>query len=173
MNVIARFLDICLLKAGPQDIPASTWLMKIVLLSYFLIATVSQLFEYSLVMSLAAALAELLLLVVFVKAVLTLRGYKARFNQTVTAIAGTGCLISLIALPLVHIASTIIPEDISSMDSIIMLLVMLVLLWSLMVTAHIFRQAFEIKVGIAVILTVIYTFLTLIAVGLAMSGAVN
>jgi hypothetical protein len=42
-----------------------------------------------------------------------------------------------------------------------------------MVTAHIFRQAFEIKVGIAVILTVIYTFLTLIAVGLAMSGAVN
>jgi len=173
MNVIARLLDICLLKAGPQDLPASAWLMKVVLLTYFAIATFSQLLQYPLMVSLAAALAELVLLGVFIKVMLALRSFQSRFNQTVTAMAGTGCLISVIALPLVHRASEISPESVSGVDSAIMLLVMMVLLWSLMVTAHIFRNAIEIKAGIAVMLTVFYTILTMVVVGAAMSGAVS
>ncbi len=171
MDVIARFIDICLLKAGPQDIPASAWLMKLTLMFYFFIAVLSQLMEYSLLVSLAAGVAELIWLLLFVNILLSLRGFKARFNQTVTALAGTGALVSIIALPLVLLASDINPENMTAVQSGIMMLIMVVLLWILMITAHIFRHSAEVKAGAAVALTVVYTILTMVVVGAAMSGA--
>jgi FtsH-binding integral membrane protein len=171
MDLITRFLDICFLKAGPQDLPNSTWLMKFSLVVYFVLATLSQLLEYSLSMSLAAAIAELILMMLLVAILLRLRGYSERFNQTVTAMAGTGTIISLIALPLVNLASGISPDQMTLSDNVIMVLIMSVLLWSLMVTAHIFRNALEIKAGLAVALTVIYTIALMLVVGTAMSGA--
>jgi hypothetical protein len=171
MNLITRFLDICFLKAGPQDLPNSTWLMKFSLVVYFALAVISQLLEYSLSMSLAAAIAELILMMLIVAILLQLRGYSERFNQTVTAMAGTGTIISLIALPLVNLASGISPDQMTFTDNVIMVLIMTVLLWSLMVTAHIFRNALEIKVGLAVALTVVYTIALMLVVGTAMSGA--
>jgi hypothetical protein len=171
MNLITRFLDICFLKAGPQDLPNSTWLMKFSLVVYFALAVISQLLEYSLSMSLVAAIAELILMMLIVAILLQLRGYSERFNQTVTAMAGTGTIISLIALPLVNLASGISPDQMTFTDNVIMVLIMTVLLWSLMVTAHIFRNALEIKVGLAVALTVVYTIALMLVVGTAMSGA--
>jgi hypothetical protein len=171
MNLITRFLDICFLKAGPQDLPNSTWLMKFSLVVYFALAVISQLLEYSLSMSLAAAIAELILMMLIVAILLQLRGYSERFNQTVTAMAGTGTIISLIALPLVNLASGISPDQMTFTDNVIMVLIMTVLLWSLMVTAHIFRNALEIKAGLAVALTVVYTIALMLVVGTAMSGA--
>lgn len=171
MDLITRFLDICFLRAGPQDLPSSSWLMKLSLVVYFAVATVSQVIEYSLPISLAAAIAELVLLLIVVAVLLRLRGFSARFNQTITAISGTGVLISLIALPLVYLASGISPENMNLVDSVTMLLIMFVLLWSLMVTAHIFRNALEIKAGMAVALTIAYTIAMMIVVGASMSGA--
>jgi len=171
MNLITRFLDICFLKAGPQDLPNSIWLMKFSLVVYFALAVISQLLEYSLSMSLAAAIAELILMMLIVAILLQLRGYSERFNQTVTAMAGTGTIISLIALPLVNLASGISPDQMTFTDNVIMVLIMTVLLWSLMVTAHIFRNALEIKAGLAVALTVVYTIALMLVVGTAMSGA--
>lgn len=171
MNLITRFLDICFLKAGPQDLPNSTWLMKFSLVVYFALAVISQLLEYSLSMSLVAAIAELILMMLIVAILLQLRGYSERFNQTVTAMAGTGTIISLIALPLVNLASGISPDQMTFTDNMIMVLIMTVLLWSLMVTAHIFRNALEIKAGLAVALTVVYTIALMLVVGTAMSGA--
>jgi hypothetical protein len=171
MNLITRFLDICFLKAGPQDLPNSTWLMKFSLVVYFALAVISQLLEYSLSMSLVAAIAELILMMLIVAILLQLRGYSERFNQTVTAMAGTGTIISLIALPLVNLASGISPDQMTFTENMIMVLIMTVLLWSLMVTAHIFRNALEIKAGLAVALTVVYTIALMLVVGTAMSGA--
>jgi sensor histidine kinase regulating citrate/malate metabolism len=51
-----------------------------------------------------------------------------------------------------------------------MLLLVALLIWSLMVNAHIFRTALEIKPSSAVMLTVAYTILSLMLVGLAVSG---
>lgn len=171
MDLITRFLDICFLRAGPQDLPSSSWLMKLSLLIYFAVATLSQLIEYSLPISLAAAVAELFLLLLIVGLLLRVRGFSSRFKQTITAMAGSGVLISLVALPLVHFAAGISPENMNLVDSAIMTLIMFVLLWSLMVTAHIFRNALEIKAGMAVALTVVYTIAMMVVVGAAMSGA--
>ncbi len=171
MDLITRFLDICFLRAGPQDLPSSSWLMKLSLLIYFAVATLSQLIEYSLPISLAAAVAELFLLLLIVGLLLRVRGFSSRFKQTITAMAGSGVLISLVALPLVHLAAGISPENMNLVDSAIMTLIMFVLLWSLMVTAHIFRNALEIKAGMAVALTVVYTIAMMVVVGAAMSGA--
>lgn len=171
MDLITRFLDICFLKAGPQDLPSSSWLMKFSLVVYFAVATLSQLLEYSLPISLAAAFSELILMLLLVALLLRFRGFSARYKQTVTAMAGTGTLISLVALPLVQLASGISPEKMSVIDSAVMVLIMSVLLWSLMVTAHIFRNALEIKASMAVALTVVYTIALMLVVGSAMSGA--
>lgn len=51
-----------------------------------------------------------------------------------------------------------------------MLLLIAIVLWSLMVTAHIFRMALELKPANAVMLTIAYTILSLIIVGLVVSG---
>jgi len=42
--------------------------------------------------------------------------------------------------------------------------------WSLMVTAHIFRQSLAIKASTAAMLTIAYTVIALLVTGLVMSG---
>ena len=170
MKLFIRFIDICLFRAGPADLPSSHWLMKVVLVSYFITGVMVSKIESPWNASLLSSLTDMLLMVLVSWLLLKLRGLLKRYQQTVTAMAGSGTILSLLSLPVLYVLHQVDTPN-SHMSSIVLLFVMILLFWSLMVTAHIFRQALEIKPGTAAVITIIYTLVSLIVMGLVMSGA--
>ena len=168
MTIIHRFFDICLFKAGPADLPASRLLLQLVLLSYFLLGIVISLMDDKLSVSIFTSLADLLVMIAVIGLLLKFRGFQARFQQTLTAMAGAGCCLTIVGLPIVWWFYQI--DEQHQATSFAMLLMIALVFWSLMVNAHIFRYALEIKPSTAVIITVAYTVLSIVATGLTMSG---
>jgi len=84
------------------------------------------------------------------------------------ALAGTSIVLELIGLPIALWMSQI-PEA-EQPESPVMVLLLLFVFWILMVTAHIFRYALDIKPSMAAVLTVIYFISSVLIAGLTMSG---
>ncbi|MGH8498363.1 MAG: hypothetical protein ACRERV_06110 [Methylococcales bacterium] len=94
-----KFLDICLFRLGPQDLPASAFLFGLVLCLNGIVGLVILSIEAPLLTAIAEFLVSLGLLVGFIWILLALDGKTLRFQQTLTALLGTDIVISLAALP--------------------------------------------------------------------------
>jgi len=168
MKILQRFIDLCLFKAGPADLPASHALMKITLLVYFILGIAVNSLDSDLNTSLFVSLADVVVMMIATALLLKFRGYQTRYIQTLTAMAGTGSCIALIGFPIIWWFYQIDAEQ--QATSLAMLLMVALMFWSLMVMAHIFRQSLDIKAGTAAMLTISYTVVTLLVTGLVMSG---
>lgn len=169
MILLQRFLQICLFRAGPADVPSSYGFLKIVCLIYFAVGVLVSRVDHNWPLSLAGSFADTCLLLMVCGLLLYYRGFSSRFAQTATAMAGTGSLLGLLGLPIFWLFRQVEPSG--QLTSLVLLLVLLLVFWSLFVTAHIFRYALDIKPGMAALVTVLYTIISLLVVGLAMSGA--
>ena len=93
------FLDICLFRKAPQDVPASTPLLKMCLLAYALSGLVVLLISAP--VAVAVALLQILLDMVLLGGLLylglILRRHPQRFEQTLSALTGSGTLLGLLA----------------------------------------------------------------------------
>ncbi|HDY84701.1 hypothetical protein LCGC14_0558180 [marine sediment metagenome] len=168
MNIILRYVDLCRLKAGPADMPASVTLLQATLLAYFLLGISISRIDSAWNISIMASLADTVFMMVAIKLMLSIKGLQTRYQQTLIAIAGAGIVLDLIGLPLLYWLNQI--DEPQQGTSVAMLLMIALMFWSLMVVAHIFRQALDIKVGSSAILTIIYTVLSLLVLGLTLSG---
>ncbi len=168
MNIAMRFVEICLFKAGPEDVPSSHWLLKITLLIYFMVGVVISRIDSAWDASLFTSLTDMLVMIVVIGLLLQFRGFKSRFQQTLTAMAGTGSCLGIVGIPVVLLFHQVNEQE--RLSSYAMLLMIAVMFWSLMVTAHIFRRSLDIKPGVAAMLTIAYTIVSLISVGLVLSG---
>ncbi len=168
MILLQRFFQICLFKAGPADVPASHWLLKLVCLIYFSVGTLVSHVDHPWSAALFASLSDTLLLLSVCWLLVSVRGLSERFLQTATAMAGTGAIMGLFGLPIFLLFRQV--ESQGQLTSLVLLLVLILMFWSLFITAHIFRHALEIRPGMAAILTVAYTILSLVVVGLTISG---
>lgn len=75
---------------------------------------------------------------------LRLRGHRARLVQTLIALAGTGLLFTLALLPLIlHTAGLDLAGGPPPGTALLTFLVLTLLVWKLMVDAHILRVALE------------------------------
>ncbi len=131
--LLTLFFNLCLLRAKPQDLPASGLLLG----AYFLTGLMIALTEQSVGYSLLAALADSAVLALLTHTVLLLRKRPGRLPQTLAALAGTGAVIQLIAWPLLASPVLLIP----------------LLIWSLTINAHILRHALEISLGLAILIS--------------------
>jgi hypothetical protein len=168
MKLLSRFIEICLFKAGPQDLPASHWLMKTAVLSYFIVSVLVNRIEYNWEMSLLTSLTDMLMMIFVTILLLKFRKLLNRYQQTITAMAATGSLIGIVGMPLLFSSKGLTEQ--SEFIGLVMMLLVMVLLWSMMVTAHIFRNALQVKPVTAVMITVAYTIANMMVVGLTMSG---
>lgn len=168
IKVIQRLFQICLFKASPADIPASSILVNFSIVSYFIVGVLVSHIDHNWTISLVASLADSLMLIITTKILLSIRGLPYRFEQTVTTMAGTGALIGMISWPVFLLFRQVEPH--SQITSIVLLLVLIVIFWSLFVVAHIFRYALDIRPGLAAVITTVYTIASLIVVGLTISG---
>lgn len=158
MQALAKlFWDICLLRAGPQDVPASRELLAVVLGLSVLSNLMFVLGRTSFVEGLVFVLSVLGLLMGLVYLLLAVLGYRARAVQTLTALGGTGLVLSLLALPLL-VFSALLPAEANPFG----LLLLMINLWGLVVIAHVLRHALSVHLVQGGLLALGYLYLNIV-----------
>jgi hypothetical protein len=154
------FVDLCLLRRAPQDLPASsavlalTFGVNLVVGVLLIVGT-----EMGPLLSLAESTLELLLMLAVLRGALIWRGMAARFQQTASAIMGSSALLGLVALPLLGLAGANSGSGggfgLAELGGLLLLALMV---WNLVVLAHILRHALNLVFSQALVIGVLYTF---------------
>lgn len=159
MTLLFRYwLDLCLLRAAPQDGPASTFNLGFALTCYVMVSVLVMTGGYGMLTGTRLALLELVLLAVFVVLLLYLLDKPARIKQTLAAMAGAGSLLGLLAFPLVLLQGPVSASD--SMPVFLSVVWMALLLWNLVVSAHIMRHALSTSFAIGLAVSVLYVLVS-------------
>ena len=149
------------LNKGPQDIPFSNVLMRLSLLFYFISGLPGLLITASFADAALAMTLDVVVLLLFSYLCLQAFSKSARYVQTITALATVGAVFQLAVLPLL-LDFQGGQEATQGMLGLSLLVLMLVS-WNLAVFAHIFKESFGIRLPAAMVITICYVFITLLA----------
>jgi len=153
-ELLKRLFNICLLTRGPQDLPFSVPLLRLVLLLYFVTGLLSLLTYVSVDMAVMMMLLDVALLLGFSWVCLQAFRMQPRFVQMLTALAGVGILFNLLSLPL--LAQIQLARETGQMAGGLSFLLLFLISWNLAVIAHIFRETFNVRLLAAFLLTLAY-----------------
>ncbi len=156
-RLLAQVRDLCLLRAGPQDLPFNAGLFRNLLILALLV---------DLAYSWMVGLRDGLLLVVVIAfaigiglifGLLRIAGRRERFLQTMTAVLVVGVVFKLVLMPMIiGVLPLPQPGDAPTMSQgVLAWLVLGLLVWNLVVDGHILRHALEIKLGQGVLLALV------------------
>ena len=158
-QLITLWIDICLLRAAPQDLPASRVLPVLALACYMLVSFVVSLSFYTGAEAFQVTVTDLGLLLVLVPGLLYLRGKTPRINQTLSALAGCGCLLGLLALPLVRFLGQDVP--VGEVPLVLSVFWLCLFVWNLLVVAHIMRHALSTSLAVGIGVAVMYALINM------------
>lgn len=164
LQLLKLFVDICLLRAGPQDLPVSPVLMVLTALVYFGTSLLLFNINATLRMSLAVGAMDTLLLFGFTVLMLQFRRQPERLPQTFSALAGTGALLGMCALPLVEIMVRA-QEQGNDIPGIAIGWLAL-LLWSFSVFGHIVRHAISVPLSLGIGIGVLFAVVSIALVNM-------
>ena len=157
--LVNPFIQICLLRQGPQDLPTSGILLAIALSAHTIMSMVLSHLSLGTLRALLAGVLDTVLLVVLTGTLLFVQRRKARLIQTVTALAGTGAIITFLALPL---SGWLHGADQAAGEGGFALLLLLILTgWSLAVAGHIFRHALSVPYFIGLVLAAVFYWISI------------
>lgn len=103
---------------------------------------------------------NIVVLLSFSYTILSVRGLKSRFVQAISALFGTGVIFNLMAWPLTGLIGIEGPSD--TMVALIALLMLSMLSWELLVTAHIYRNALNLQMIHSIMLSFALFFISMI-----------
>lgn len=158
-RLFEQFWNLCLLRVAPQDLPASDTLMAMTVFLYMATSFVMAVPQLPLGSSALAAVIDTLLMTGMSYLMLWARLMPERWRQTLTALAGSGALLGLVAIPLVYWEAQAGPASQASLMPQIILLAML--FWNLVVVAHILRHALSIVMMLAALLSTFYLYISI------------
>ena len=158
-HLIKMFWDICALKAAPQDLPASSFLMGLMLLVYFVTGVVVAALQWPLSQAALAAFLDTVFVTVLCRVLLWTRQLSGRFVQTLTAMAGSGAVMTLIAVPLVWWQGFVGVSD-ANAPTLPTWLLMIWMVWNVVVVGHILRHALSTILALGIGLAVVYGYIT-------------
>ncbi|NOX92368.1 MAG: hypothetical protein GXP18_07960 [Gammaproteobacteria bacterium] len=153
--LVIQIFNIMRLRAAPQDLPHSRFLMLLCISSYLLMGLVIASLDQTFGLALLSAGVDTVLLVGLAWLALWVRGYQNRIIQTVTAFAATGTLFELTGWPLVAYLHQVSTDDPSSLSILLLALI----IWNISVIGHILRHAVDVPmwIGTGIALLYIYT----------------
>lgn len=154
---ILPFWSICTLQKGPQDLPASGLLLTVVFFLGFLLDLVNLSIavpETPLFTLAIMAIVYVITLISSLSVLMWLMRYQQRVVQTLTALLGTGTMISLFAFP-----ALIMLQHKPDEPSLFGLFILGINLWNLAVSAHILRFALSVSMLMAGVLAFGYFLL--------------
>ncbi len=166
--ILRKFLDICLLKAGPQDLPSSQFLLGLSLFAYVTIGVFLTMINVSWGQAIFLVAVDLGLLGGLVYILLWANNLTERLVQVWTALVGTGAIFELIALPLLAWQQKLMVNaqaDPASLDEtgviVSSLVLWIALFWNLIVIGHVLRHALSTLLPIGVALAVAYMYISI------------
>lgn len=142
---LSLVFGICIFKKGPQDIPASEVLIKLLIPVYAIISFLILILNTGWVNAALQVIVEIVLIFGLSWAILSIANQSARYQQTVCALVATDALISFIALPSM---ATLVGQG----AGLALIAILLLMLWHWVISGYIFSQALErpILFGLAV-----------------------
>lgn len=169
--------DILLLRRGPQDLPYSTQLLTAVaalcVILQLAVALGRDISVGAVIVGAALWLAFTLGVLSFV---LGLRGLRNRFVQSATALLSCTLVFTVISIPIALLAGEppTVPEQVTSLQILLGLISLPLLIWKILVDAHVFRHSFDIPFlgGVAIsLLWIIAAMLLSVVAGAPATGA--
>ena len=156
------FVDICLFRAKPEQLPYSYFLMMLCIITYVATGMAVSLVNQSLSKAILIVVVDTAMMLSFIFVGLWIRNFLNRTVKTITAIAGTGTLFTIVGLPLM-MALNNQPKD---QTSIFSLLVLIIVIWNVGVLGHILRSALSMPswVGITIALMYFYVSINVLSV---------
>jgi hypothetical protein len=143
MSVLQKLLALMILKSAPQDLPYSPRFAVQMALVYFFTGLVVLQSTLSPDDMLGGLLLGLFVQVVFTYLVLRALNRSARFVQTISAMLVVSILFNLLSWPVfIVVADATATEGLKATMSLMFLLI---ISWEVLVKAHIFRHALEMK----------------------------
>ncbi len=158
-KLLLMFFDVCRLRMAPQDLPTSRFLLVASLATYAALALLLAWIQMTPGKAVIAAVFDTLLMALLSYVLLWARLMPQRWPQTCTALAGSGILLQVVALPITLWQKQFGPED--PMALIPSLLVLVVLFWNLVVVGHILRHALSTNLGVGAVLATVYMYVSL------------
>lgn len=165
--VLHQIFAICLLRAGPQDLPADSRLPIWLAAAYVVVGGLVLSSEVGFGEGAAQAGLDALLLAGFTWALLRFRGFSERFNQTYAALVGINLLLALLSWPLFAMA----PMDPAATQlNFAQIGLLLALLWTLIAQGQVLRSALELGAGLGLLLAFVYFILASLVIAAAFPG---
>ncbi|HSE11439.1 MAG TPA: hypothetical protein VLB69_02280 [Rudaea sp.] len=166
--------DICLLRRGPQDLPYSVSLLVAVAAAWMVLQLgVAVARAVPLEGVFAGAVLELMFTLGALNVILTLRGLRNRFVQTATALLGCTLVFILLNVPILLLIGDP-PATVQQLNPLQILLVLVslpLLVWKVLVDAHIFRHSFNVPYLSGVVIALLWIIAGMMLVGGAVSGS--
>jgi hypothetical protein len=156
-SLIFRFIDICMLRAGPQDLPASAFLLRVVLALNILVGTLVGFPVSGFDQALVEVVLDVVLLALLLYIGLQWRGLTARFTQTFMALLGTGIVLGMLMMPVIY--QLVAAHAANESAPVAALVWWGIVFWNITVFAHILRHGFDIHLGFAFGLAIGYILL--------------
>ncbi|OGI51073.1 MAG: hypothetical protein A3E57_02035 [Candidatus Muproteobacteria bacterium RIFCSPHIGHO2_12_FULL_60_33] len=153
-------LNICLLRASPQDLPASRLGMLAALAAYAAAGVLGVLDVLTFENAVLAAAVDTLLLAAVTHLVLPWRQLENRVTQTLTALAGCGALLSLLAWATSGLTREWLPPAWVWAPFLV---------WYTLVFGHVWRHALSITLAAGVAASLLYLILSMGVTGLFMN----
>ena len=146
-----------MLRAGPQDLPSSTFLLRVLLALNILVGTLASLPLSGFDRAAMEVILDIVLLAILLYAGLQWRGLTGRFAQTFIALMGTGIIFGMLTMPVVYqLAAANAVNETAPVDALVW---WGMVFWNITVFAHILRHGFNIHLGYGFALAIGYILL--------------
>ncbi len=166
--LIQRFFAICLLRAGPQNLPDNPFLITLTVIAYLIAGLLITTLQQPLVISLALIAVDFTLLSVLLYLLLWSRQQLPRYRRSISALLGSGAILEIIALPIIRWQQQVNIESTFVSNSLLLssLLLWIWLFWNVIVVAHILKQAMSTRFIVGMSLAIFYLYLSFQASGM-------
>lgn len=159
LRIPKLFVDLCLLRANPQDLPHSVALELFTLITYTVLSYVLALSSTTPGTAFLAALVDVGMLVGLAYAGLWILDLKNRLTKLITALAGSGTVWQLVALPVMSLligSSDNTPDNTLAAFGYLLLLGLVA--WAIFIIGHILRHALNMKFFFALGVALLYVY---------------
>ena len=156
--LVTAFVDIILHRRGPEDLPASWFLLGLALGGYLLTGFLVIWMSEPWLRAVAILFLDVILYLSFIRLVLVLHRFPARFLQSATALLGIYVVLNSMALPFLWWLREATANDVVPVFPYAILLVLL--LWSLDVSGFVVSRAISRPYVTGVVIVIGYFLLS-------------
>lgn len=156
--VLTAFLNIVLLRTGPDTLPESRLLLSFACIFYLVVNVISILLTEAVDSAFLLLMTDLLLMVAWAFTILIIFEARQRLTQTLTALLGAGAVLQVFILPL-----SLGPPVDQQTEGLVLLRALgflLILLWAVAVYGQIIARAINKGMGAGVLLSTLYFLLS-------------